>query len=395
MWWFSWLLAGYVWSRGVLPWRCRWWWKAALLPVLALGAAHFRLLRLPVAAEFPPGLLLLSAWLLAICFWLCPLLLLRDLFLLGCLAARRCGRTPAAWWRRREKPVAAGMLVLAVGLATIGLSCGLRAPRWREMELTLPRLSAAGDGLTLAVLSDLHVDLLTPSGRVRELVRQTNARKPDLILLLGDLVDLPVSTRAAEELRALGELRAPLGVYAVPGNHEYYSNYRNWRPFLAGLGVVWLENEHRWLPESGLAVAGVTDAAGERFGLPGPDLHRALAGLPEASPVVLLAHRPELAVEAAPAGVSLQLSGHTHGGLICGLDRLVAAFNHGWVRGCYQVGELTLFVSSGAGIWGGFPVRLGTAPELTLLRLRSPQQAESPAPGPRLEPAPEPDAGAR
>ncbi|MBO4793944.1 MAG: metallophosphoesterase, partial [Deltaproteobacteria bacterium] len=84
---------------------------------------------------------------------------------------------------------------------------------------------------------------------------------------------------------------------------------------------------------------------------------------------ILLSHRPAIAREAAKHGVSLQLSWHTHGGMIRGMDLLVARFNGGFVAGHYQVGALQLYVSRGSGIWNGFPVRIGVPAEITLLHL--------------------------
>ena len=85
---------------------------------------------------------------------------------------------------------------------------------------------------------------------------------------------------------------------------------------------------------------------------------------------LLLAHQPKPAAEAAKSGVALQVSGHTHGGMIVGIDRLVARFNAGFVAGSYRVGNLRLYVSRGSGIWNGFPIRLGVPSEITLLRLK-------------------------
>ena len=138
------------------------------------------------------------------------------------------------------------------------------------------------------------------------------------------------------DLRPLEELSAPLGVFGVPGNHEYYSGYEEWMLFLSGLGIDMLENSHRILAGGKLALGSVTDPA----------------------------------AEAAKSGVALQVSGHTHGGMIVGIDRLVARFNAGFVAGSYRVGDLRLYVSRGSGIWNGFPIRLGVPSEITLLRLK-------------------------
>jgi predicted MPP superfamily phosphohydrolase len=120
-----------------------------------------------------------------------------------------------------------------------------------------------------------------------------------------------------------------------------------------------------------LVVAGVTDMVAERFSLPGPDLAQALAGAPKDAARILLDHRPGNAPANAGAGVDLQLSGHTHGGQIVGINQLVARFNQGFLYGWYQVGAMRLYVSSGAGLWNGFPVRLGVPAEIARVVLRS------------------------
>lgn len=111
--------------------------------------------------------------------------------------------------------------------------------------------------------------------------------------------------------------------------------------------------------------------ASARFGLEQPDIHLALAGAPDDAPVILLDHQPRFARANAAAGVDLQLSGHTHGGMIIGFDRIVARFNEGFVFGLYPVDDMTLYLSNGTGLWMGFALRLGTSPEITELTLRA------------------------
>ncbi|KAG0922727.1 hypothetical protein G6F35_017967 [Rhizopus arrhizus] len=133
-----------------------------------------------------------------------------------------------------------------------------------------------------------------------------------------------------------------------------------------------LENSHLQVRrgEAALTIAGVTDPVAARYGLPLPDLDAALAGADPSAPVILLDHRPRNAREAAARGVTLQLSGHTHGGQIIGMDQLVKRANGGYVSGRYEVDGMTLYVSNGAGLWAGFPARIGVPSEITLLTLR-------------------------
>lgn len=120
-----------------------------------------------------------------------------------------------------------------------------------------------------------------------------------------------------------------------------------------------------------LVVAGVTDEVAAAYGHEGPDLTQALAGAPKDTPTILLKHRPVGASESAAAGVGLQLSGHTHGGMISGLDLVAGYANQGFISGSYDVGKMKLYVSNGTALWNGFPIRLGVPAEITEIVLRA------------------------
>ena len=188
---------------------------------------------------------------------------------------------------------------------------------------------------------------------------------------LADLVDgLPAAR--AESAAELRRLRARHGVLACAGNHEYYSGFKAWTEIFSDLGITMLLNGHQVLGIRGreLVLAGVTDPVAARFGLPEPDLATALAGAPDRTARILLDHRPGNAPRNARQDVDLQLSGHTHGGHAPGLNALVALFNHGYVRGWYRVEGMPLYVSSGAGLWNGFPLRVDVPSEIALITLR-------------------------
>jgi predicted MPP superfamily phosphohydrolase len=248
----------------------------------------------------------------------------------------------------------------------------VRVPGVRTTEVTLDRLPPELDGLTVVQITDLHATALLNAPRVAEIVAEANAHHPDIIVCTGDLVDGATDNRAAD-VAPLGNLRAACGVYACEGNHEYYSGHEAWMNAFERLGLPLLRNAHAVLTIRGkkLVLAGLNDFAASRFGLEGPDLDKALAGAPQDAPVILLAHQPRCARFNAERGVDLQLSGHTHGGQVIGFDRIVASRNEGFLRGLYGVGGMKLYVSSGAGLWTGFPVRIGVPSEITRLVLRS------------------------
>lgn len=373
---FALLMAALIYCRLVLELKLRTGWKMLLaLPVLAACCKNqiTRLLGGPMffAPDLPGWFLLFSAWLYAGAFLLFFALLFMEIVRLTVKAVFYCRKRKMEpeKYRKIYLRIDLILLVLALVLSGYGIWRGTAEPAIREITLTFADLPPEADGFRIALLADLHADRQTRAPRIRRFVELANALKPDLIAVVGDFVDGKVPERG-QELLPLRELKAPLGVYAVPGNHEYYSGYRPWMDFLSGLGLKMLENLGLELPNR-IYLAGVTDPAAYRVGGTVPDLKKALRGAAAGSFILLLAHQPALAHEAAGAGVSLQLSGHTHGGMIYGLDRIVGQFNGGFVSGRYKVGGMELYVSNGTGIWNGFPVRLGREAEITLITLKS------------------------
>ena len=227
------------------------------------------------------------------------------------------------------------------------------------------------DGLTIAVISDLHVAPGTTPRYVYDIVERTNALAPDVIALCGDLVDGSVDA-LADAVRPLGDLRARLGTFAVTGNHEFFAGAPPWVTFLRNIGVVVLENDRRSLGvgDTAFDVAGVQDFTAGRFGSDSaPKLATALSGRDTTRPVILLAHQPRQFDEAAALGVTLQVSGHTHGGQIWPFTLLVRLVDHR-VAGIYRQNKSLLYVSRGIRYWGP-PMRLGAPQELSLLTLRA------------------------
>ena len=369
------LLAVYVFCRAILPLRLKWGWKALLAVLLAVAAFKFHLLHLFGGPMFfspvlPEGVLLAAAWLFSVLFLFFFLLLAADvirllyLLVLFCLRKKKTER-----FRIIGNRVNLALLAFAAVLATVGMAGGTGVPRVKEETISVNHLPDGADGLTVAVLADLHVDGITRADRIRKIVERTNALNPDIVIIAGDFVDGTVPVHG-DDLRPLADLKARYGVFGVPGNHEYYSGYEEWMEFLPTLGIRMLHNEHVQTGGGAVVLAGVTDPVAGIMGKEVPDIRKALAGAPEKGVRILAAHQPRLAPEAAEHGVDLQVSGHTHGGMIAGIDRLVARFNEGFVSGLYTVGGMKLYVATGAGIWNGFPIRIGVPSEIVLIRLR-------------------------
>ena len=320
--------------------------------------------------EVPGQVLVVLGWAFASLILLALLLLIRDLVGIVVWALR--GRTGRVLLGGSRLGIALGLI--STGLSAVGVWQAIRVPDVKTMEIVLPRLPAELDGLRIVQLTDLHASRLLQAPWLQAVVDKTNALKPDLILITGDLVDGSPRARV-DDVQPLKDLRARYGVFAIPGNHEYYVDYVHWLPAFEHLGLHMLLNEHVLITHNGrdLVLAGVTDKAAQPFKLPEPDIIKALKGAPAGDPVILLSHRPGGALLNAGQGVDLQLSGHTHGGQILGPHLIAKWANEGFVSGLYAVAGMQLYVSNGTGLWNGFPVRLGRPSEITEIVLRAPK----------------------
>ncbi|WP_377297858.1 metallophosphoesterase [Rhizobium sp. SGZ-381] len=269
-------------------------------------------------------------------------------------------------------PVARYALGLAaLALSAFGVSQAVRVPPVKTIDIAIAGLPAEFDGYRLLQLTDLHISRLFPERWARDVVARSNALGADLIVVTGDFIDGSIESRR-QDVAPLAGLDARDGVYAIPGNHEYFFEYERWMQHLSGLGFSMLSNNHTVIRrgDAALTLAGVADLSAARSAAPPHDLAAALRGAPPQAPVVLLDHQPMLAATAAKAGVALQLSGHTHGGMMIGLDRVVARANNGFVSGLYEVDGMQLYVNNGTALWPGFALRLGIPSELTVITLR-------------------------
>lgn len=259
----------------------------------------------------------------------------------------------------------------AFGLAAFGVAQAVRIPPLKSVEIAIQDLPETFDGYRLLQLTDLHLSRLFPASWAEAVVQKANDLQADLIVVTGDFIDGRLEKRRTD-VAPLAKLRAPDGLFAIPGNHEYYFGYDDWIEHHASLGMRMLTNEHAVIERGTdrIVIAGVTDLAAFGRSMPNPDLAGALNGAPAEAPIILLDHQPRMAAETAKAGIALQLSGHTHGGMVLGLDRLVARANGGFVSGLYAVGGMQLYVNNGTGLWPGFALRLGRPSELTVFTLR-------------------------
>jgi predicted MPP superfamily phosphohydrolase len=291
----------------------------------------------------------------------------------------------------RRKFLQATAAVATTGVLAIGADTTIfepNDPQLVRLEIPLARLPRSFDGFTIAQLSDFHFEEIFSVVPIRKAIKAVNDLRPDLIVLTGDFVTVPILedflskksadvSRGKEAVRTappcsqlLSGLRARLGVFAILGNHDVASVPDFITECLENHGIRVLRNTS--LPiEQGKArfwLAGIDDVM---QGV--PDLSRTLTSIPKEEAVVLLSHEPDFADEAALHPIDLQLSGHSHGGQIW-LPMIGAPwlppYAQKYPRGKYQVGGLTLYTNIGLGTIR-VPMRLNCTPEVTLFTLRA------------------------
>lgn len=256
----------------------------------------------------------------------------------------------------------------AVGVVGHGMSVALGPPTVTRVPIALRKLDPRAAGFRIALVSDIHLGPILGRSFTERIVEMINAERVDAVAIAGDLVDGDVAS-LADATAPLRDLRSTHGTFFVTGNHEYYSDYREWVDFLPSLGIRVLRNERVTVEHNGgvFDLAGINDHTGYQWQDAG-DVARAVAGRDPERAVVLLAHQPIDVTDAARHDVDLMLCGHTHGGQLSPFELLVT-LQQGAVAGLYQIEDTTMYVTRGAGFWGP-PVRVGAPPDITVVELR-------------------------
>lgn len=314
--------------------------------------------------EFPRAVVMLFNWAFGAILLVAVLQIVIDLGMLLTMLVRQRWLTVAPGLR-----YAIGGAALV--LAAIGVQQAVRVPPVKDIDIAVPNLPPQFEGYKILQLTDMHISRLFDAPWTREVVRRSNELGVDLMVVTGDLIDGSVANRTLD-IAALRDLHAPDGVYVIPGNHEYFFDNAAWMTHFVSLGMIPLANSHTMIERNGarFTLAGVTDVTAPRTGFPAPDLKKALEGAPKDAPIILLDHQPRNARFSASQGVAVQLSGHTHGGMIRVLDQVIANANEGFVSGFYNVDGMQLYVNNGTALWPGFALRLGRPSELTRITLR-------------------------
>jgi len=253
--------------------------------------------------------------------------------------------------------------VLFAGALAIG-AAGVINAHWTRITRTTVRLAnlpAGWRGRKAALISDVHLGHVRNGGFLRRMVAKILREEPDAIFIAGDLYDGTAidAGRAAEPLK---QLTAPQGVYFVAGNHEQFGDDSKYLQAISKAGVRVLTNEK--VEVDGLQIIGVPYRNATQGGHLASVLNGVRVNRDRAS--ILLTHAPDYPEVAEAAGISLQLSGHTHLGQFIPWSWMARRMYRQFVYGLSRIGKMQIFTSSGAGTWGP-PLRLGSNPEIVVL----------------------------
>jgi len=257
------------------------------------------------------------------------------------------------------------MLLLALSYMIKGFINGFKAPVLTELDV---RIKGLKEELCMVQLSDLHLGKTLGKSFVDGIVKHVNSLNADIVVITGDLVDMPVEA-FGDTLDSLKTLQSKFGVYFIPGNHEYFYGVHKIMEFVEYLGINVLSNRSMVINDT-INLAGVMDMVGKRFDFAPPDLTRALLHIKTELPTVLLSHQPKIVQEMKDEKIDLIVSGHTHGGQIFPFGLLVL-LDQPYLSGLYQHSATTqVFVTNGAGFWGP-PVRIFAQSEIVKLTLKA------------------------
>jgi len=262
-----------------------------------------------------------------------------------------------------------GMVLLLVGSLLVWGTLEARTPRITRYSLTIPKLQGSRNSLRIVFVSDIHLGTLIGKPRLETLVQQIESLQADLVLLGGDVLDEDLGPFVQQNMtETLAKLRPFLGVYAIPGNHEYIGRHlKEFSQYLQTAGVKILIDEKVQIDNS-ITLIGRDDRAAERFdGHKRKPLSQLMEGVDRTKPILLMDHQPFNLEEAKAAGIDLQFSGHTHRGQLWP-NQLITQKVYELDYGYKKKGNTHVIVSSGYGTWGP-PLRIGSPPEIVVVDL--------------------------
>ena len=242
-------------------------------------------------------------------------------------------------------------------------------PRVREISIDLPKKVNDGNDITIAMASDIHLGAVVGQKQLRKMIRMIDDINPDLILFAGDVIDEDPGSLIKKDLgKCLEELQAPMGVYAITGNHEYIGGVTKAVEYLESHNITILRDSVLTLP-NGITIIGREDIDSRRFnGKQRKSITELIKYIDPNSPTILMDHQPSNLNDAIDNNIDLQLSGHTHHGQIWPFNYITSKIfrvSYGYEK----IQNTHVYVSCGFGTWGP-PIRTTARPELVKILLR-------------------------
>lgn len=337
---------------------------ASFIPVvLMIGDVFFVIeIVIPVIPESPALYMTTSAF-VGFTFMLFVVALVYD------LSITASSKVPFNLERRKALKIIFDitMLIAAMSYLLRGFAQGIKKPAVNHVDVRIKDFPI--DGYCIVQISDVHVGRTIKEDFIKSLVEQANSLKPDIIVITGDLVDLPVD-RIKVDLEPLKNLKAP--TFFVLGNHEYFHGPEPILKHLESLGIRPLLNESVTIGDknNSFNLVGINDISGERFDELHPDIESAYNNVDIDKPCVVLAHQPKFIGRMSKHRCDLMLSGHTHGGQIFPFGLLVM-IDQPYLAGLYKHNaQQQIFVSRGTGYWGP-PLRILAPSEISRLVIRT------------------------
>ena len=256
---------------------------------------------------------------------------------------------------------------LVILILTSAGAINARFPRIRELNLNIGKHVPQMDTLKIALISDVHVGTIINNSRLIKMIDKINSLNPDLILIAGDLFDEDITSLGKQNIESvLQSLKCKYGVFAIPGNHEFFSGIQSALNYMKASGIHALRDSVAIVADA-IYLVGRDDRTVNRFNHRRAPLHDLMQRVDRAKPVILMDHQPYELEEAARHGVDLQLSGHTHHGQLIPFNFITQAiYELSW--GYMKKDQTHYYVSCGLGTWGP-PVRIGNRPEIVIINL--------------------------
>ncbi len=264
---------------------------------------------------------------------------------------------------RVAKVTAVGVISL-VGLVVIYGFINAHIIRVRTFNIDIPKDAGSRKNLNIVMASDIHLSSIINNGRITSIVNKINSLSPNIVLLPGDIVDGDLNPVIHQNLgEALRQIKAPLGVYAITGNHEYIGGVERACKYITEHGVKLLRDSAVFIDNSFYIVGREDRSARKR-----KTLDELMENVDKTFPIILMDHQPFHLEEAEENGIDLQLSGHTHYGQMWPFN-YITNMVYELAYGYLVKGSTHIYVSSGVGTWGP-PVRIVADPEIANFRLR-------------------------